>query len=259
LSYERILAWSLAVSAVVHLIFLLLSPLVMQTENPPVGSATVATDAPLPFGLEMIVAIPSENAPDLPVPVEAVQPTTRPDLAPPRDRPAEPGAAPPAPSTPGVTPPTDAAPSRSNILRPGYRDPRLYVQPSPYTIDTRTDHERYEEHLQARIDAVNDSMGIATARNRTTADWTTTDSDGDRWGLSSEGLHLGGITIPRQVLPLPAPTGDNASRAAAAERERQRQEIQRQEADRQRRETQRERIEATREEEDRRRATGGGR
>jgi hypothetical protein len=249
LSFERILAWSLALSVVVHLLLLLLSPLFVQTENPPVGSAAVVTESPRSFGLEMIDVIPSENAPEVPNLVDPILAVDRPTVQGPTE-PSEPG-------QPGPTPPaagaTEPAPSGSDILRPGYRDSRLYVQPNTFTIDTRTDQERYEEHLRARIDAVNDSMGIASARNRTTSDWTTTDADGNRWGLSPEGLHLGGITIPRMVLPLPAPTGDNASREAAAERERQRQEIQRQEAERQRRETQQERIDATREEQNRQR------
>jgi hypothetical protein len=114
--------------------------------------------------------------------------------------------------------------------------------PSPYEMETRTDHEEYLERFQARIDAVNDSLGLAAARNRTTSDWTVTDDEGRRWGLSPDGLHLGDVTIPRALLPLPGATGDNASREAAREEERQRQEIIRQEAERQRRETQDERI-----------------
>jgi hypothetical protein len=143
-----------------------------------------------------------------------------------------------------------------NALRPGYRDSRFYALPSPYELDTRTDHEKYMEHFTARIDAVNDSMGIARARNRTTSDWTYTDAEGRRWGLSPEGLHLGNVTVPRALLPLPGASGDNASIEAGKEQERQRQEIIRQEATREREETREERIRAM--EDARNGGSGGG-
>lgn len=122
----------------------------------------------------------------------------------------------------------------------------------------KTDHERYVERLQSRIDAVNDSLGLESNRNRTTADWTVTGSDGDRWGLAPDGLHLGGVIIPRAVLPLPAATGDNQSMEAARERQRMREEIQRQEAERERAETERERIEAARRRAEEARSGGAG-
>src|SRR5690606_24422603 len=109
------------------------------------------------------------------------------------------------------------------------------------------------------IDAFNNSLGIAAARNRTPTDWTTTDAIGHRWGLSPERRHLGPSTVPSMLLPKPTPTGDNATRKSAAGRERQRQEIRRQEEERERRATQQERIDATREEANRRRETSGNR
>jgi hypothetical protein len=144
-------------------------------------------------------------------------------------------------------------------LRPGFRDQRLYVTPSPLPArPQQTPYDEYRAHLQARIDAVNDSMGVAARRDARTADWTLTDGSGNRWGLSPEGLHLGGITIPRALLPLPGPTGDNQSLEAERERQRQRDEIQRQADDATRGDTARERIEAIRERVEAERAANGG-
>ncbi len=259
------MVWSIALSILVHLVVLLLSPLFIQTIFPPGGNVSIAPRQVTDFGMQAIIAIPSENAPDTPdtparelaevTPSTPTATTPAPDAS---DAPLQPGAGDPSPAAPAQ--PVDAAPGDggNDALRPGYSDPRMYVTPSPYIFDRRTDHERYMEGFRARIDAVNDSMGLAAARQRDATDWTTTDANGNRWGLSPEGLHLGGITIPRVLLPLPGATGDNASREAAAERQRQREEIQRQEAERERRDTQNERIEATREDRDRARDSGGG-
>lgn len=135
----------------------------------------------------------------------------------------------------------------AGILRPGYRDPRLYVEPPLLPDLEKTPQQQYAEHLSARIAAVRDSMAAEDARNRTTSDWVRTDGSGNRWGLSSEGLHLGGITIPRSLIPSPRSTGDNASQQDARDRQRQRDEIQRQEQDRARRTIQEERTRSMRE------------
>jgi hypothetical protein len=257
-SFERILAWSLAASVFAHLLVLLFSPLFIQTVNPPAGAVGTTPRQASDFGLEMVIAIPSENAPEIPV-VEA-PPSEQPLFETPAARP-ETGGTQPAdgPVAPGPVE-TQPSPGRAGDgLRPGTRDPRLYVRPNPLgSIDNRSDFERYNEHLQARLDAVNDSMGIAAARNSQTSDWTVTDAAGNRWGLSPEGLHLGGVTIPAPLLPRPAPTGDNASREAAREEQRQREDIQRQEADRERRDTQQERTDATRAAQDAQRQGQGG-
>ena len=243
-SFGRVLRWSLLLSLLVHALFLLLSPIFIQMDRPPGGAAVAAVEVPRATGLEMLIVIASENAPDDPLPQEV--PTEVPSVFQPPDAPLPPGAAAP---TPAGAPPEAAPPGRSqrDVLQPGYRDPRLYVAPNILPNIHKTDHERYMEHLQARIDAVNDSMGIAARRNAQTSDWTVTDGSGNRWGLSPEGLHLGGITIPPQLVPRPRATGDNASIEEGRERQRQRDEIQRQEDDRERQRIRDERTEAIRE------------
>lgn len=142
-------------------------------------------------------------------------------------------------------------------LRPGFRDPRLYVDPSLPGLPPRGEkspEQRYAEHIQRRIQAVNDSMyggGPDT-------DWTRTDKEGRRWGVSEKGLHLGGLTIPREVLPLPRSTGSNATQEAAREKQRQRDEIRRQEEERERRKAQQESTDETRARKDAEREKGSG-
>lgn len=137
-------------------------------------------------------------------------------------------------------------------LRPGFSDPRLYADPEAMRITRpqRSGAERYQEQLQARIDAMNDSI---YGRRGPNSDWTVRDGSGNRWGVSEEGVHLGPLTIPRALVPVPAPSGSNQDLEQERERQRQREEIQRQEADRERREALEESRAAARE----RREQGG--
>jgi hypothetical protein len=259
-SFERIFGWSLGISVGLHLLFLLLSPFLIQTHTPPAGSPLTEAADPDRFGLEMIVAIPSENAPELLPPPR--------ERAPERSLPVPPAAAPPSgPQAGAATPAPAPAPAEPSVnqgaggpregFQPGFRDPRFYVPPPPpVSPDNRTDHQRYMDHLQARIDAVNDSLGLEARRNQP-PDWTVRDGSGNRWGLSSDGLHLGGVTIPRALIPSPRPTGDNQNIEAQRERDRQREEIRRQADEAQRRETRDERIDATRRQRDEQRSGGG--
>jgi hypothetical protein len=259
-SFRKVLAWSLGISVVVHLFLLLIPSFVVQFEVSAGGPVQASQDAQQAFGLEMVIPVPSENAPENP-PVEEREeqpPVTR--ATPPQARvPVAPsaggGQAPPSADPP---PPSGGTGSVTEALRPGYRDSRLYIEPDRFPELRKTQHERYMEHLQARIDAVNDSMGIAAARNRRTSDWVYTDDSGRSWGLSPDGLHLGDITVPRALLPLPGPTGDNQTLEAERERMRMREEIQNQEARRERDETSRERIDATRQSQDASRDDGDG-
>lgn len=145
----------------------------------------------------------------------------------------------------------------SDRLRPGFRDPRLYVDPSLPRLPPKgvqSEEQRYAEHIRRRIEAVNDSMYGGGPNT----DWTTTDREGRRWGLSEKGLHLGGITVPREVLPLPRSTGTNADQEAAREKQRQRDEIRRQEEDRERRRARETSNEETRARKDAERENGDG-
>jgi len=196
--------------------------------------------------MQMVVPIPSASAPEQPVveereesqPVQRTVPQLITPVAPSTGGPSTPEAA--EPAAPG------GRASVRDALGSGFSDSRLYVEPDQFPDLRKSQHERYMEHLQARIDAVNDSLGLAAARERRTSDWTFTDASGRRWGLSPDGLHFGDVTIPRAFLPLPAATGDNQSLEAERERLRMREEIQNQEAQRERDETSAERIESIR-------------
>jgi hypothetical protein len=143
------------------------------------------------------------------------------------------------------------------VLRPGFSDSRLYVDPGAITgpDPKQSKIERYRQHLKDRIDAVNDSAYAATPHPNT--DWTKRDGNGNRWGIAPDGIHLGKVTIPRYLIPVPS-TGSLQKQEEQRTEEKQREEIQRQAEAGDIRDTQKERIKAIRERKDAERGREGG-
>jgi hypothetical protein len=142
------------------------------------------------------------------------------------------------------TPDLDMSDNISDWTYEGGPDgPREFIELTPEEL-----HARYMAQLEARIRAWNDSVAGNAERARRATDWTVRDGSGGRWGVSPEGIHLGGVTLP----PVTFPTGgsDPDHRARAEERERTRREIDRQEADTERRRAQQEAARQTRERRD---------
>ena len=80
-------------------------------------------------------------------------------------------------------------------LQPRIIDPRLWLPINPDYTEL-TDQERAELLLRGMIQSWNDSMAVAEALSERAMDWTYTDDDGRRWGLSPGRLHLGDFSIP---------------------------------------------------------------
>lgn len=135
-------------------------------------------------------------------------------------RPARPNAAPTPPLVaPSVTPSTIEAPppapaepetgsgplvGRGGPVRgiePSYSDPRVWVDPNAVVLALpRSVSEHLDSLLVTGIERVRDSIVLANAQ-RKPGDWTWT-RDGKKYGWDQSGIHLGGITIPREALAL---------------------------------------------------------
>jgi hypothetical protein len=119
-------------------------------------------------------------------------------------------------STPSVIPTPPAEPRREDIggsgplvgrggpvrgIVPSYSDPRVWTDPNaPVLALPRSLSDQLDSMLVSGTQRVRDSIALAQAQ-RKPGDWTWT-KDGKKYGWDSLGIHLGGITIPRELLAL---------------------------------------------------------
>jgi hypothetical protein len=113
---------------------------------------------------------------------------------------------------PGVEPTEGPpAPTAAERIRPKAEDLRFWAPVSPERTELSPE-ERMRLQLIAELEAMNDSAAIAAARAARATDWTYTDEEGKRWGVSPGKLHLGDLTIP-----LPFGFGTSAAQRERAE------------------------------------------
>lgn len=264
---SRVFRWSIAVSVIVHLLVLAASPSFIRVGTPP-GDAR-APQQPL-LGVELGMRAPAEAAsspadapaPDEAAPEEVSAPADPVLRAPIRSAPAAPARSAPrasrGPSSAAAAASTGATGTGStatDALRPGVRDPRLWVAPKEAPpAPEPTEHERYMAHFRARYEALADSMATEAERERNVGRWTFKDKDGKEWGLSPGKAHIGGKEIP---IPAKLPPGDRQKEDAAAERREQWRQIRDQQGSGDQRKAQDDARRRTRERKDAERKGGG--
>lgn len=104
---------------------------------------------------------------------------------------------------------------------PSYSDPRVWTDPTaPVLALPRSLSEQLDRILVTGTQRVRDSIVLASAQRRP-GDWAWT-KDGKKYGWDSLGIHLGGITIPRELLLLGGALAkvDAASNPQVADRAR---------------------------------------
>ncbi|MDH3222701.1 MAG: hypothetical protein OEO23_03225 [Gemmatimonadota bacterium] len=139
--------------------------------------------------------------------------------------------------------------STADRLRAGQGDPRLWGSLDP-SVGEPTPEEVARLRMLTALESMNDSALAEFERQAQFTDWTYTDDDGNRWGVSPGRLHLGKVSIPMPFGfgPPPDYNGDQAARAFML------QDIDRAASTRAVREMWKERIEAMRERREQRRA-----
>jgi len=85
--------------------------------------------------------------------------------------------------------------SAAERLRIGNGDPRLWEPIDPALVAPTPD-EILRLRLAAAIEEANDSAFAEAERLAQAMDWTYTDDDGNRWGVSPGTIHLGDTEIP---------------------------------------------------------------
>jgi hypothetical protein len=135
-------------------------------------------------------------------------------------------------------------------LRPAYVDPRITTT-TAFPPAEKTGAEALRERILGQISVYNDSIAEDAAIRRRDSDWTLKGKNGERWGVSEEGLHLGKITIPAKAIAFTPPPG---RREEIAARVRDFHEIERQVMLEESRASFKDRVESIRARKDRERA-----
>jgi hypothetical protein len=159
----------------------------------------------------------------------------------------------PADEVTGVEGPTTGGRSGGTLadrLRPGYVDPRITTT-TAFPPAEKTGAEALRERILGQITVYNDSIAEDAAIRRRDSDWTLKGKNGERWGVSEEGLHLGKITIPAKAIAFTPPPG---RREEIAARVRDYHEIERQVMLEESRASFKDRVESIRARKDRERA-----
>jgi hypothetical protein len=210
------MVWALGVSAVLHVALVLLYPRLFGAL--PESDARTTPEAPrVVEGMEVIDLMESQSeiVERQPEPTR-LQPTT-PDPEP--ESPievVEPIDVEPTPDRAAVGEDEDedefSGLTAAERVQPRTRDTRLW-QPIPEEYTALSQEQRIENLLYGRLQAMNDSSRLAAENARKATDWTYTDGDGQRWGVSPGKLHLGPITLPMPMFGLPPGASDDMRRA----------------------------------------------
>ncbi len=202
LAHGRILWIAAGVSLALHLAALWAYPRLLRRITPEPERLTLPTSSVVPEGMRVIRIIEIAEVPE-PAPV-AKRPVEKPKPVPePRPRAGEELERRGPPSE--TTRPTAAGRSAAERLRPHLQDRHLWG-PLNLRLNELTTEQREELELSGRIAAWQDSVAAAEEAARAGTDWTHTDAQGRKWGVSPGKIHLGDITLPLPFF-LGAPVG----------------------------------------------------
>jgi hypothetical protein len=200
--HRRALAVGFLISAVAHLALFLatggvgLRPIqfvrpAIETEPAPRGLVVVEVPV-IPEGPESETPRPEpeEPRPLSPDELEVIRIVPTPEAE------TEPEPAPEEVVTPPGAEPEERL-TNAERLRPRFSDARLWVDPrDPVIFGARLERlARADSAVRAILREWLDSLRLTEEQRRRALDWTY-EKDGQRWGISPEGLHLGDITIP---------------------------------------------------------------
>ena len=207
--YRGVFRISLGISAIIHVLAISLYPSFFSG-IPQANQEFGGYIQPLiPQGTELvnIIELPASQEAERPPPPEEEPPEEALPQTPPAGDPTG-IVAPPGLERPGEGP---EGPTAAERIRPKAGDLRLWAPVDPErTALSREELMRLQ--LIAEIEAMNDSAAIAAELARRATDWTYTDDEGKKWGVSPGKIHLGDLT-----LPMPFGFGPSAQQRERAE------------------------------------------
>ena len=188
-AYRRALAAGIGVSAVFHIVAIVLYAVAFTQWGPRETVLGVVSPSRTATGMRVVRVLEIEF-PDLTAEPPEELPETEEILL------EFPDAGPPVPG-PGPVELNEPPGGRraADVLRVRSSDTRLWREAMPEAFEL-TEAERMQLQLAGRLEAWTDSVAVAVAAELALTDWTTTDDQGRKWGISPGQLHLGGITLP---------------------------------------------------------------
>lgn len=188
LGTRRVVWGAFAASVAVHLLAIFLYPYVFGDLDPGTP-ALLPPEAEPTQGVELIELVEEEPTPE---PTDPEDPDEVAEV----ERPAAEAEAPEIDDPTGieVVPLTGVA----ERLRPALSDERLWRELPPEFYEL-TLEQREEVVIAHRLAAWYDSVQAGILAEEALTDWTFTDANGGRWGISPGKLHLGDVTIPLPV------------------------------------------------------------
>lgn len=212
--YRRALRIGLAVSLAFHLIVLFL---VGRALKVPFAAAPPLRQPPPPAeGLRVVpLAPPSAPSSERPAPGQPERQARRPE----KERPSRPAPAAPPTAAPGLpSPDTIGLLTNAEKLQPKEGDPRLWLEFDEERMlerHPRASVARADSAIRAIVRAYLDSLDLSEEARRRAMDWTFGKGD-KKWGIASDGLHLGKIVIPIPFGQFFSEGGDRGRAAAQA-------------------------------------------
>ena len=212
-AHRRALSVGIGASAVFHALVVLLYSLVITQWGPRETVMAVASPTRTLTGMRVVRVVEIETTdPTVEPPEETLEPIVE-------VQPEARDAGPPVEAAVEVEAPIPGR-RAADVLRVRSSDARLWRQALPEAFEL-TQAQRMELELAGRLEEWNDSVVAAIAAEYALTDWTTTDDQGRRWGISPGKLHLGDLTLP---LPFYF-SGNSIQREQAARRAWEEQDI----------------------------------
>lgn len=189
---RRVLWISLSISAVLHVAGIVLYAVIMARSSPVAPPSDPTASQPAPQGTEVVRMVVVSDEPAPPDDEEDVE--TLPEVERSEPVPERPTAADPRADAPEA--PEGRTPTAAELLRPRTEgDERIWRPTDPALLEL-SPSEIAELRVAGRLQDWADSVAAVREAERRALDWTHTDDEGRRWGVSPEGLHLGDVTLP---------------------------------------------------------------
>lgn len=187
-SHRRAMALGFGLSVTLHLVLIILYSFGLNEWGPRENLLRVES-VPRPFSGMRVVQVVEISSPEAPVEVPRQELEPEPEV----QRP-EPAVGP-VQEGPDEEADTRGVVRAADALRVRSSDRRLWRAALPEVFEL-TEAERLQLELAGRLEAWNDSMAAVIAAETAFTDWTMTDDQGNRWGVSPGKLHLGSLTLP---------------------------------------------------------------